>query len=114
MLATRYAAATNPTDFDEITRIQVLGHVQMAILSRVSCYVLTGQHADHTVECGPTHAPQTPREPTLNPAAASRCVCACADSEEAGPRVRTRPGPLPLPERLTAKSGRRGLTVCDV
>jgi len=103
----RYAAATLPTDsiLDEITRIQVLGHVQMAILSRVSCYVLTGQHADHTVECGPTHAFQTPREPTQP---ASRSADRCADSEEAGPRVRTRPGPLPLPERLTAKSGRQG------
>jgi hypothetical protein len=76
----------------------------MAILSRVSCYVLTGQHADHTVECGPTHAFQTPREPT-QPAST---LIAVADTEEAGPRVRTRPGPLPLPERLTAKSGRQG------
>ena len=70
----RFAAATLPTDsiLDEITRYRVLGRVQMAILSRVSCYVLTGQHADHTVECGPTHAPQTPREPrTQQPA---RCA----------------------------------------
>ena len=85
----RYAAATLPTDsiLDEITQIQVHGQVRLAILSRVSCYVLTGQHADYTVECGATDArPPDPQRAKTQPAST---LCACADSEEAGPHVRT-------------------------